>query len=280
MNRFYKCASANIGGALCLSLLSASAVKAQFAPQPQPGFEYAAKVVCGLQKDPQSMMLTRGFYATTVNIHNPNNEVVKFSKILALTMPPIEQRPGNVKEYAIDELKPGEALKTDCDDIRRKLFPNGFPNGYIEGFVVIQSQKSLDVTAVYTTGSLDKTGVFLDHTGIHVEQIRERRKSPAGVADLIPLQGCQRKELTLFVTVTNQGTGPANPSTTEVDFLAFGKVNAPTPMLAPGASTQVPVTIPKGCFNPDCEFRVTADVGNVVAESNEANNTVGSACIG
>ena len=58
----------------------------------------------------------------------------------------------------------------DCGKIERKLFPNGFPQGYIKGFLVTQSEGSLDVTAVYTMLGLgDKGDVSID-----VEQIRER----------------------------------------------------------------------------------------------------------
>jgi subtilase family serine protease len=38
--------------------------------------------------------------------------------------------------------------------------------------------------------------------------------------------------------------------------------------------------IPPGCFDSDCEFRITVDVNNDVAESNEANNTADGVCIG
>jgi hypothetical protein len=51
-------------------------------------FEYAAKFVCGLQKDPEDLRLTMGLYGTEVNIHNPNEEVVRLTKKLALTFPP------------------------------------------------------------------------------------------------------------------------------------------------------------------------------------------------
>jgi hypothetical protein len=50
-------------------------------------FEYVAKLVCGLQRDPSDMRLTRGAYATTINIHNPNEGEVQFSKKLAFTFP-------------------------------------------------------------------------------------------------------------------------------------------------------------------------------------------------
>jgi hypothetical protein len=50
-------------------------------------FEYAAKLVCGLHRDPRDRRLIRGAYATTINIHNPNDAEVEFFKKLALTFP-------------------------------------------------------------------------------------------------------------------------------------------------------------------------------------------------
>jgi hypothetical protein len=136
-------------------------------------FEYVAKLVCGLQRAPSDMRLTRGFYATTINIHNPNEGEVGFSKKLAFTFPPEEQTPGEVRDIGEHVLRPDEALAVDCTDIRGQL---GFPRPYIEGFVVIQSRESLDVSAVYTSAALDASGRPTAQSGIDVEQIRERQK--------------------------------------------------------------------------------------------------------
>jgi hypothetical protein len=148
-------------------------------PPPRRMFEYAAKLVCGIQSEPRDMRLTPGAYATTINIHNPNDGEVRFFKKLALTFPPEEQMPGEVmpirEDGREDVLGPDEALAVDCMDIQ-KLFPRGFPSGYIEGFVILQSPASLDVTVVYTSAALDAEGQPTGHSGIDVEQVRERQK--------------------------------------------------------------------------------------------------------
>lgn len=123
-----------------------------------------------------------------------------------------------------------------------------------------------------------------------MEQIRERqrRATPPGLADLIPVPGpngdfCVRNGDQLSVTIRNQGVGPAGPSTTTVDFGAFGIATAPTPGLAPGASATMVVTIPTtpfNCFDPDCEFLISADATFVVTESDESNNIVFGVCLG
>jgi hypothetical protein len=72
--------------------------------------EYVAKLVCGLQTEPADMRLTPGAYATTINIHNPNDHEVGFFKKLAFTFPPEEQQPGDVIDIGEHVLRPDGAL--------------------------------------------------------------------------------------------------------------------------------------------------------------------------
>ena len=255
-------------------------------PAKDPRYEYAAKLICGISKDPEDMRLARGLYATTINIHNPNHEKATFFKKLALTFPPEEQRPGKIFPISTDVLGPDEALSVDCIDIKRRLFPNGLPTPYIEGFVVIQSDSSLDVTAVYTTAALNADGKPTTHSSIDVVQIKERRFGAAqALPDLVPVPDasgsfCRGKDGKLLVTVKNQGAGPAGPSTTQVDFGQHGTFSQATPALTPNMSTDLLFDIPAGCFDPDCGFTITVDSKNEVTESNEANNTASGFCLG
>lgn len=249
-------------------------------------FEYAAKIVCGIQKDPKDMRLARGFYATTINIHNPNREPVRFFKKLALTFPPKEQKPGKILPISTDTLRYDEALKVDCNEIESMFFPNGFSNSYIEGYVIIQSEKSLDVKAVYTTAILDKKGRVTEHSSIDVEQIRERRNAETPcLPDLVAVPNssgsfCKRINGTLIITVKNQGQCAAADTRTVVDFPGFGSFALPTPALAPGQLVDLSINIPGSCFDLDCEFKITVDASNGVTESDEGNNTVSDLCIG
>jgi hypothetical protein len=88
-------------------------------------------------------------------------------------------------------------------DLQRRLFRDGFPDGFIEGFLVVQSTHSLDVVAVYTTGSLSpaptgppgppspgREANIVIHSSIDVERVPERRIGPPEderLPDLIPL---------------------------------------------------------------------------------------------
>lgn len=147
---------------------------------PEEGFEYSVKLVCGSQKDPKDMALVKGFYGTTINVRNPDREPVKLQKLLALTLPPGGQEPGDLIRIAEEELPPRLALAVDCNDLQQRL--NGFPQDFIEGFVVIRSTGRLDVVAVYTSATLARDGTAGQNSSIHVERVRGRRLEAQGDA--------------------------------------------------------------------------------------------------
>ena len=118
-------------------------------------YKYAAKLICGLQPEPSDGRLVKGQYATTINVLNLGNRPARLTKTLSLTYPPAEQRPGRVAEIATDTLGPYQALKVDCADVERRVFPGGLPTSYIEGYVTIESATRLDVTGVYTSRDLE-----------------------------------------------------------------------------------------------------------------------------
>lgn len=244
-------------------------------------YEYSAKLICGKQKTPVNISLADGFYATSINIHNPNDEKVYFFKKLALTYPPEEQKPGLVIPIGIDTLEYDEALKADCIDIEKTLFKERFPTAFIEGFVIIQSPRSLDITGVYTTASV--------HSSIHVEQIRERQriKTNEKRSDLVVSKidhlnvDCPKGAGTCVtqvrVTISNVGTADATAFNTRVvlDPEKSITVNqAFTGGLATGTSKSFTVKSPPdgNCFDPDCTISVTVDSENDVLESDETNN--------
>lgn len=260
-------------------------------------YEYAVKLVCGYQKDPESLKLVRGQYATAINIHNPNDSSIEFFKKLALTDPPGGQRPGKILEIGTDKLGPDQALETDCVDIQRRLFPQGFPAPFIKGFVVLQSKTPLDVTAVYTAANLSTRDVI----SIDVEQVRERLKAggggttPGQLADLVVKEidlntlsetcpgGAGTCVTTVRFTVANIGAANAGPFDSKVVFDP-GKVDTvPEPLgLGAGLSRAFSATSPVGgsCFDPDCTICVTVDSGNTVPESDETNNKLCKTTIG
>jgi hypothetical protein len=127
---------------------------------PHYKFQYAAKVVCGCNPGqgpvgPEVFLVLPGQYATTVNIHNPGPRPAHVRKKLALTFPPRDEIPGEVSPFIPFELRPDQALKVDCEQIPAEFFPNLPPGAFpfVEGFVVIESDVSLDVFLLSTAGA-------------------------------------------------------------------------------------------------------------------------------
>jgi CARDB len=234
-------------------------------------FQYAAKFVCGKSN---GEVVAPGEYWTAINVHNPTNSHVRFRKKIAIGLPSERSYPAS--RFYEAKLGPDETLEIDRKDIFEHSHP---PFEFIKGFVVIESDVELDVVAVYTAAGHDQ-----QVQTIHTERVPPRRLK-IEFADLIPVPNeagsfCNIKDNALVVTVRNQGTASAGPSTTEVDFGTFGKVSMLTPSLGPGASVNLSFPIPFGCHDPDCEFRITVDSNNDVTESNEGNNVADDRCLG
>jgi hypothetical protein len=234
-------------------------------------FQYAVKFVCGKS---DGTVVAPGVYFTAINVHNPTYAGIGFRKKITIALP--GEKAGPVSKFFDARLGPDEALEIDCPDIRKHAQSEA---DFLKGFVVIESEVELDVVAVYTAA-----GAEGQIEAMEIERVPPRRRE-VNLPDLVPVPDpngsfCKRKEQTLIVTVQNQGAGPAGPSVTEVDFIAYGKVLVPTPPLSPGASVDLPVAIPAGCFDSDCEFRITVDVNSQVNEANEGNNFASGVCLG
>jgi len=127
-------------------------------------FQYAAKFLCTANIPGTSQTtgsLLPGVYQTVVNIHNPNEKTARLR--MKIAVPGLEP-----SKFVDDSLKPDYATRVDCGRITRD-FGIVFIHG-AEGFLVIESTLSLDVTAVYTAGPRGGEVASID-----VEQIRERR---------------------------------------------------------------------------------------------------------
>jgi CARDB len=234
--------------------------------------QYAAKFVIGKS---DGRVVAPGEYWTAINVHNPLYVDVSFKKKIAIALP--NEKPGRVSEFFEARLGPDEAFEIDNEDIRRHAQSD---EPFLKGFVVIESETELDVVAVYTAAGRTRMIETL-----HTERVPARYDKVEGLPDLLPVPDergsfCRRDELNLTVTVMNQGTAPAGPSVTEVDFQAFGRVSMPTNPLGVGMSQDLIFKIPPRCFDPDCEFTITADANNQVVESDEGNNVAKGLCRG
>ena len=260
--------------ALYGTALSPERIRAHYQSQfAEPGmFQYAVKFVCGIS---DGRVVAPGAYFTAINVHNPNERGIGFRKKFAIALP--GERPGPVSKFFDAKLGPDEAFEIDCPDILRRTDTR---ERFLKGFAVIESALELDVVAVYTAA-----GATRQVETMEIERVKPRGQGVQGKPDLIPVPDprlgfCRRQNMKLTVTVKNQGSTDAGPSVTRVDFGNFGIASQPTPALAAGASIDLLFDIPPGCFNPDCEFRITVDSNNQVNESNEGNNTGSGSCLG
>lgn len=258
-------------------------------------YEYPAKMVCGAQTDPRVMRLARGWYASSINIHNPNDEQVMLFSKLALTHPPDGRAPGNVAPVGFNELGYDEAFAVDCDDLLRDVFDGTLPAPNIEGYMVVQSPRSLDVTGLYSSATLDGDGTAYAQASTHTEQIRERERTPPpparppdpmGSIDLLPQNArCVPPEVgegsihrSALITVRNAGDSPAPTSTLGVTFSAGPPASSSIPGLAAGGTHLVTVDFPRICA-PSCVARFIADAPDVIFETNEVNNGAVLECL-
>jgi hypothetical protein len=256
----------------------------------EPSWEYASKLVCGVQPDTRNMQLARGFYATTINVRNPQSEPVSFEKVLSLTIPPGRQKPGRVLPVAIDTLQPQQALAVDCDDIRERVFEGKLPGSFIEGYVVVRSERQLDVTGVYSTATLNAEGSAEDHSAIHLERTIGRRlvkrdddeppRADLVIDDNLPVDancGPRLCQVALRFTVRNIGAAAAGPFTVDIGRSDTGASLIAVPIpggLAAGASftgtSTVQYVFQTGAPREIC-IKADAPADNI-AESNENNN--------
>jgi len=126
-------------------------------------FQYATKVVCGLNKD--SGRIAHGIYETVVNVHNPNRDIIPFKYKLALAG---EMTDGKISPFRDGRIGPDGAQFFGCADLHK--FFDVPAATFIDGFFVIECKLSLDVIAVYTTNDLNGAGV----PTIEVERVFER----------------------------------------------------------------------------------------------------------
>lgn len=134
-------------------------------------YEYAAKFVCGTREDFREQGSVR--YDTIVNIRNPGPEDTEIAKRLELALPPGGQRPGDTHDISSDQLGARQTLASNCEDVIRRVFGGGLPAPFIDGYLVLESPTSLDVTAAYLTDLTTSRGLV--GSDIEVESVRERR---------------------------------------------------------------------------------------------------------
>jgi hypothetical protein len=140
-------------------------------------FHYGVKFVCGVAKNREKAYVIPGRYLTEINIGNPHGESIKIEKYTntvllgddkAIREPELAE-PGKPEGV---EMKERTATSDDCAAIGRMIGVDDLGNKPITiGFLNIISNVELNVTAVYTTGSLTTPRNTAPVPGIAVEKI-------------------------------------------------------------------------------------------------------------
>ncbi len=117
-------------------------------------FQYSAKVLCSMLATFSDGFLGEGVYRTVINIHNPTDNKVTFTRKFAVSRS-LETPFGefSVTPYKMAVIEPDDALVIDCFAISNFFCPiDGVCIDFtaIDGFLVINSPVELDVVAVYT----------------------------------------------------------------------------------------------------------------------------------
>jgi len=128
-------------------------------------YRYGAQFTCGMVKQHSGGQLTFGKYATQINMQNWHGKGVKLRKKVALTYPPRMENQGKASEWiGPEKIKPNHAMSVDCEEIvgsgkfdseffdELPTLGNGEEPTFYTGYLIIQSNRSLNVTTVHTAG--------------------------------------------------------------------------------------------------------------------------------
>ena len=149
-------------------------IRVKEAPTTQNMYVYSVKIVCVPHFGPASPALMPGKYRTAVNVHNPWDQPALIEKWVTLSNP--QGIPPITGDRIHETLQPWSAFDVDCPHMRDQFgLPDGakVPGG--KGFMVIRSDRELDVVAVYTSRAetRNKDGVGTSYRcGDHQAQAR------------------------------------------------------------------------------------------------------------
>ena len=137
---------------------------------------YAAKFICGIQKDPSTIIVPdaqAGHYSSKINVHNNTGIGIKFRKKII----PLKggQQPTPPAWMKLESLSPDWAMEVVCRDIYNHLGIPIWPQvdaepRYIEGFVIFE---------VFFVNPI-QTGTQIPFDPLDVAGIYTYRSDPAG----------------------------------------------------------------------------------------------------
>ncbi|MGH7799441.1 MAG: Kazal-type serine protease inhibitor domain protein [Thermodesulfobacteriota bacterium] len=141
-------------------------------------FQYSAKVLCSMLGTFSDGFLGEGVYRTVINIHNPTDKKVTFTRKFAVSRS-LETPFGefSVTPYKIAVIEADDSVVIDCFAVSNFFCPiDGVCIDFtaIDGFLVIDSPVELDVVAVYTARPPDGKVTTLDVENVKLRKIKKK----------------------------------------------------------------------------------------------------------
>lgn len=157
--------------------LALGAGPANAGPKKADRFQYTTSFSCGATTGAGSAV--DGEYATAVNLLNTGISDATVQARLALSRPPVEPETGAISNALDLVVGAGGALQIDCEEIVDDfVFAVPLAAGEaLQGFLVIESDQSLEAEAVHTATSASGGEVSID-----VKRLAERRVATRPVA--------------------------------------------------------------------------------------------------
>lgn len=144
--------------------------------------EYSAKYTCGIATTTSTSMVQPGTYSTTINIHNPHNDMFSLQKSTTFLKFATESLPEGVTPPppggpATDTLTNNFSEEVDCPIIKKLLGITS--TSFFEGWVVIIVPPTVNSAGGFFTNELDVTGIYTNAKGEeHVEPATEKLFPP------------------------------------------------------------------------------------------------------
>lgn len=209
---------------------------------------FPTKFICG--ESEQSGRAAPAVYETLINVINLSRFQIEIGWFF-VTVP-------NTITGAAALIPSRGSVVMDCDFIRQNLALQGIEvSPFIEGFLLIEdltAAPAARVTAVYS----------VLHKQLHDLPDLRPVKTADGYCRL-------DDEGRLVVTIENIGEASAPESVARIAFSGASSANLTTKALVPGELVDLdPISLPGG--EGTWVFTITADVDEVVQESNETNN--------
>lgn len=197
-------------------------------PAQGPGVVYifSVKIICVPAFGDASPALVPGTYRTAVNVHNPWQEPARIVKWVVLSPP--EGEASVVSERITERLGAFEAFDIDCVHMARDFGLGGqtVPGG--KGFLIIQSDRELDVVGVYTARKSERNdtdegaGIGMDVEYIRPKVARLETRTPTLPPTVTPTS-----------TASDTPTPSETPTLTPTDTLTPIETQTPTPSATP-----------------------------------------------